>query len=92
MLQLKRSLKSLPEIIEIVKKLNFDLEIKPFKDIYDLLEKSIYEDPPITLKEGYLIKEGYNIDLDSLREIKKMVKILLLNLKMKLKRKQDLKI
>ena len=71
MLQLKRSLKPLPEIIEIVKKLNFDLEIKPFKDIYDLLEKSIYEDPPITLKEGYLIKEGYNIDLDSLREIKK---------------------
>ena len=71
MLQLKRSLKPLPEIIEIVKKLNFDLEIKPFKDIYDLLEKSIYEDPPITLKEGYLIKEGYNADLDSLREIKK---------------------
>ena len=71
MLQLKRSLKPLPEIIEIVKKLNFDLEIKPFKEIYDLLEKSIYEDPPITLKEGYLIKEGYNIDLDSLREIKK---------------------
>ena len=71
MLQLKRSLKPLPEIIEIVKKLNFDLEIKPFKEIYDLLEKSIYEDPPITLKEGYLIKESYNADLDSLREIKK---------------------
>ena len=48
--------KSTDNIIEIVKKLNFDLEIKPFKDIYDLLEKSIYEDPPITLKEGYLIK------------------------------------
>ena len=85
MLQLKRSLKPLPQIIEIVKKLNFDLEIKPFKDIYDLLEKSVYEDPPI------IIKEGYNIDLDSLREIKKNGKDLIAKFENEIKEKTGFK-
>ena len=57
LLQLKNSLKVLPTIKEIVHDLKFDYEINTHTAIYDLLEKGIYEDPPVTLKEGYLIKE-----------------------------------
>ena len=36
-----------------------------------MLEKSIYENPPLSLKEGYLIKEGYNSELDELKDLRK---------------------
>ena len=71
MLQMKKSIEVLPEINEINQKLGFNLEIDTFENIYDLLEKSIYEMPPITLKDGYLIKDGFNKELDDLKEIKK---------------------
>ena len=35
-----------------------------------MLEDSIYENPPITIKEGYLIKEGFNKELDELKSIR----------------------
>ncbi len=70
LLQLKTSLKVLPEIKEIMESLHFDYKISEHKDIYDLLESAIYENPPVTLKEGYLIKEGYNAELDELKEIR----------------------
>ena len=69
LLQLKRSLKVLPDINNLLKNINYDKEINTLDDIYTLLEKSIYEDPPITLKEGYLIKDNYNDELDELRSI-----------------------
>ena len=68
LLQLKNSLKVLPRIKEIVKTLNFDLIVDDLSDIYDYIDKSIYEDPPNTLKEGYLIKEGFNSELDELKK------------------------
>ena len=70
LLQLKTSFKVLPEINEILKKINYK-EINTFENLYDLLESSIYEDAPITLKEGYLIKEGYNSELDELKSSRK---------------------
>ena len=70
LLQLKRSLKVLPTIKECIDSIGFDYHINTHQNIYDLLEKSIYEDPPITLKEGYLIKEGYNKELDELKSIR----------------------
>ena len=70
LLQLKNSLQVLPLIKNIIKELKFDYELDTFDDIYDLLEKAIYENPPITLKEGYLIKEGYNEELDELKSIR----------------------
>ena len=69
-LQIKKSLKSLPTIKEYIKELNFNYEIDTEEELYNLLEQSIYEDPPITLKEGYLIKEGYNEELDELKKIR----------------------
>ena len=70
LLQLKTSFKVLPEINEILKKINYK-QIDTFTDLYNLLDKSIYEDAPITLKEGYLIKEGYNSELDELKSSRK---------------------
>ena len=67
LLQLKSSLKVLPRIKEIVSILGFNLVIDDLTDLYEFLDKSIYENPPITLKEGYLIKYGYNKELDDLK-------------------------
>ena len=71
LLQLKNSLKVLPNISDILTKINFDKNIETLDEIYKLLEESIYENPPITVKEGYIIKEGYNKELDELKELRK---------------------
>ena len=71
MLQLKNSLKVLPLIKNILENLNFYETIETLPEIYELLETSIYEEPPITLKEGYLIKEGFNHELDELKSLRK---------------------
>ena len=71
LLQLKNSLKVLPTIREILSKINFYKNIEPLNDLYNLLEKSIYENPPLSIKEGYLIKEGYNQELDELKNLRK---------------------
>ena len=71
LLQLKASLKVLPNIEEILEKINYNKKIEDFSNLYNLLEKSIYENPPVTTKEGYLIKEGYNEELDELKNLRK---------------------
>lgn len=70
LLQLKTSLKVLPNIKEILTKINFDKNIETLDSLYELLERSIYENPPVTIKEGYLIKEGYNSSLDELKSLR----------------------
>lgn len=69
-LQIKKSLSVLPELSSIISKLGINIKINTHEELYNLLEKSIYEEPPITLKEGYLIKEGYNSELDELKKIR----------------------
>jgi DNA mismatch repair protein MutS len=69
LLQLKESLKLLPNINEISKKIKYK-EFPDVSDLYNLLESSIYEEPPATLKEGYLIKTGYNKELDELKDLR----------------------
>jgi DNA mismatch repair protein MutS len=71
LLQLKRSLKVLPNIKETLNKLKYDKTIETLDNLYELLEQSIYENPPIGIKEGYLIKENYSKDLDELKELRK---------------------
>ncbi len=66
-LQIKRSLAVLPSIDSKIEELKFKYELPDMSSLYNLLEKSIYEEPPITLKEGYLIKDGYNSELDELK-------------------------
>ena len=71
LLQLKTSLKVFPYINEILKKLNFSKSLDDLTKLYNLLENSIYENPPATIKEGYLIKTGYNSQLDDLKKLRK---------------------
>lgn len=71
LLQLKSSLKVLPQIKEILNRINFHKDMETLDNLFDLLEKSIYEEPPVSIKEGYLIKEGYNEELDELKDLRK---------------------
>ncbi|MEG2283864.1 MAG: DNA mismatch repair protein MutS [Bacilli bacterium] len=70
LIQLKNSLASLPRIKAILEELNYDHSIDPLSDVYSLLDRAINEDAPITLKEGSLIKPGYNKELDEIRRIR----------------------
>ena len=69
LIQLKESLKILPNINDILKKIKYE-ELPDVSDLYNLLESSLYETPPPTLKEGYLIKTGYNKELDELKDLR----------------------
>ena len=69
LLQLKSSLKVLPSIKEKLDILKFYDNVSTLDELYNLLEKSIYEDAPNGLKEGYLIKEGYSSELDELKSL-----------------------
>jgi len=74
---LKNSLQNLPNLkttlqtftSPIVKELTS--EIEGFDDLCQLLESSILEHPPLTVKEGGIIKPNYDIELDELRRIGK---------------------
>ena len=69
LIQLKNSLKVLPEINQILKTIGYK-ELQDVSNLYNLLENSLYENPPATLKEGYLIKEGFNQELDELKDLR----------------------
>ena len=69
LIQLKNSIKVLPNIKNILKELKVDRKIDTFEELYELLEKTIYEDAPFSLHEGHLIKEGYNSELDELKKV-----------------------
>ena len=71
LLQLKTSLSVLPQISDILKKINFHSNFDSLDNLYDLLEKSIYENPPISIKEGYLIKKHFSEELDELKALRK---------------------
>lgn len=73
MLSLKQSLAILPEVRAILAQCksrllaDFHTRMDILEDIHLLLEQSIFEDPPILLKEGNLIKPGWNERLDHYR-------------------------
>lgn len=68
LLQLKKSLKVLPDVKKILNQISFNKDFNTLDHVHDLLEKSIHEDAPIGLKEGYLIKEGYHQELEELKD------------------------
>lgn len=69
-LQIKKSLMYLPSIKDYINDLNLNINLNTHEDLYTLLDNALYEEPPITLKEGYLIKNGYNQELDELKSIR----------------------
>ncbi len=70
LLHLKNSIKVLPDINLILEELKLE-KLDTFDELVVLLEKSIDEDAPITIKEGNIIKDGYNKEIDELRSIRK---------------------
>ncbi|NLJ59238.1 MAG: DNA mismatch repair protein MutS, partial [Tissierellia bacterium] len=72
---LKQSLSNLPNLKSELSKLSSKLfsdiyeDFDLLEDIYDLIEGSIMEEPPISIKEGGIIKLGYNDELDEIKEI-----------------------
>ena len=72
---LKQSLAAVPEIAKSLKESDIRsqhlLNQRPgdFTDITALLEKAIVDDPPLSLREGGIIKEGYNEKLDELKKL-----------------------
>lgn len=80
LIQLKNSLKVLPDINKILTDLKFYKNIETLDDLYSLLDKSIDDDAPITIKEGGIIKRGYNLELDSLKDNSKSGKDFVVNM------------
>ena len=78
LVSLKRSLLQIEELRVILKKCRAEkiknarsaLKSNTFSEIVDLVDRSILEEPPITVKDGGLIKKGFNAELDELRTIK----------------------
>jgi DNA mismatch repair protein MutS len=74
-LALKKSLESLPEMKELLggyedNSINaLSEEIHLMSDIRLLIDESIAEDPPLTIKDGGLIRKGYDTAIDELKEI-----------------------
>lgn len=75
LISIKNSVSVLPAFKEILIKSDNDVlnelgdKFDTLTDIYSLLENSIDDNPPIALKDGRLIKPGYNKDLDEIKEI-----------------------
>ena len=91
LLQIKNSLAYIPEIKKYMKELGFNEELDELRDIYELLEKAINPDAPITLKDGALIQNGYNSDLDELRSIRSGGKDFIASFEEKLKNDTGIK-
>ena len=74
LISLKNSAKQLPEIKKILLNANSELlkelhkNLDTLKDVYDIINKTIVEEPPISVKEGGLIKKGYNSEIDQLKK------------------------
>ena len=74
MITLKNSLEKLPEVKMVLSQCNAPKlkelyeNLDELKDIYQLIEKSIVEDPPMTVKDGGIIKMGYDPEIDTLKK------------------------
>ncbi len=72
----RSSLEMLPSIKTILKDTDSGLlqqiqdELDDLSDLFRLIDDAIIEEPPITIKEGGIIKEGFNENIDELRNAK----------------------
>mgnify|MGYP005774506525 FL=1 len=73
MISLKNSLKQLPDIKKLLEQTNSEMlqklyqEVDELQDVYSLIDKAIVDDPPLSVKEGGMIKLGYNEEIDRLK-------------------------
>lgn len=73
MITLKNSLSKLPELKKVLSECKSDMlkdlyeNLDELQDIYELIEKSIVEEPPMTIKDGGIIKLGFDEEIDKLK-------------------------
>ncbi len=91
LIQLKNSLKVLPDILNIIQKIKFNYNFSTHNDLYNIIEKAINDDAPFTLKEGGLIKKGYNEELDELKIVRSGGKNYIANFEKKIKEETGIK-
>lgn len=76
LMSLKNSIGKIPSVKEVIKPLtssfysNIYNNLDDLNDIYELLNTALDDNPSISVKEGNIIKTGYNEEVDSLREAK----------------------
>ena len=97
MISLKNSIKQLPEIKSILSTTSSKLiqnlyqNLDELKDVYTLIDRAIIEDPPISVKEGGMIKKGYNEEVDELKSATTDGKKWLMELEVKEKEQTGIK-
>ncbi|MBM7544034.1 DNA mismatch repair protein MutS [Weissella beninensis] len=80
LIQLKTSLSEVPAIKQTILQLNSEIfkvtneQLDPVADVAQLIEKAIVDEPPLSVTEGGVIKNGYNQQLDQYRDVMKNVK------------------
>lgn len=85
-LRLVKTLEHTPQIFELFHNCSAYEEfqtIDPCRELYDMIEGAIIDNPPLTLKDGGVFVEGYNEELDQVREIGKNGKNWILGLENK---------
>jgi len=93
----KTSLEMLPHIKRLLGEFQTGLlkelesELDPLEDIWDLIRRSIVDDPPITVRDGGIIKEGFHEEADRLRNAKTEGKTWLAELEAREKEKTGIK-
>ena len=93
----RNSLSMLPSIRTLLDDMDGDMaaeirdEFDCLTDIYQLVESSIMEEPPISVRDGDIIKDGYNEEVDKLRKAKTEGKTWLADLEAREKEKTGIK-
>ena len=73
----RNSLEMLPHIKTVLKSFSKELlngiyeDMESLEDIYNLIDAAIEEEPPLLVREGGIIKDGFNEDIDMLRNAKR---------------------
>jgi DNA mismatch repair protein MutS len=94
----RQSLSMLPPIKQVLNSFEegtllkqYGQEMDALEDLFALIDASIMEEPPLTMREGGMIKDGYNEEVDHLRRAKTDGKQWLADLLEKEKERTDIK-
>lgn len=97
LLAFKTSIQYLPDIYNLLRELPCERineiyeDYDSLEDLYDLLERAIVEEPPVSIKEGGIFKQGYRDEIDELRLAKTECKTWLADLESKEREKTGIK-
>lgn len=96
LIQLKHSISEIPNIKALLNSMNQDTleqvnQLEPLDDLLEVLEQSLVEEPPISVKDGGLFKVGFNKQLDEYLEASKNGKTWLAELQAKERQRTGIK-